>query len=677
MAIAEAPRTGAQNQIGSADRRKRLGQYFSGLRLARLLAALAGGHEASSVVDPMVGSGDMLLGVASLRRPELAEGIELDPLAHGACLDRAGGSGREFNVVLGSAFARPSIEQLSTREWDLVITNPPYVRYQQAASPGLSGDLSVPSAVEVRAELLETIDAMDALDDADKDSFRDLIRGYSGLADLAVPSWLLCAGLARLGGTLAMVVPNTWLSRDYASPIRLLLDRWFDLTCVVEDRDAAWFPDASVRTALVVATRVPRRDISSSSAAQRTDGFVRIELGQEHGNEESLVGELLPTDPDPESALARLVGEWARDQRVSPLGELCPEWIASSVAGLGATASASVSFGVPAVAVAGDSEAALPASLAAGVSTRRLGLQTLQDLNWVVGQGLRTGANAFFYLRHIGLQGETKELLRTSPLFGGEVLEVSSCMALPVVQRQSDLGGLSLIGPTDTEGRVLWLDGWVLPEDLDAASGELMPENLAAYVRSAAEREVGGTPIPRLSAVAPNARPSRPGSTERYWYQLPPLRPRHRPAIFVPRVNNQHIRAIANAGRETLVDANFATLWPAENVAAAPSPEAIALILNSTWSTAVLEEIGTVLGGGGLKVEASHLRRLPLPALESDDWQALDRLGTEFLANPRGAEVIRDATDALVFRAVAATDWRSSREQFADLAERRLAGRSK
>jgi tRNA G10 N-methylase Trm11 len=40
--------------------RKRLGQFFSGARLARLLATIADAKGARIVIDPMCGNGDML-----------------------------------------------------------------------------------------------------------------------------------------------------------------------------------------------------------------------------------------------------------------------------------------------------------------------------------------------------------------------------------------------------------------------------------------------------------------------------------------------------------------------------------------------------------------------------------------------------------------------------------------
>src|SRR3546814_10331544 len=83
-----------------------------------------------------------------------------------------------------------------------------------------------------------------------------LVDGYSGLADLSIPAWLLSALLTRPGGRLALVVPATWRSRDYADVVRYLLLRFFRLEFIVADTQPGWFSDALVRTHLVVARRL-------------------------------------------------------------------------------------------------------------------------------------------------------------------------------------------------------------------------------------------------------------------------------------------------------------------------------------------------------------------------------------------------------------------------------------
>ena len=67
-------------------RRKRLGQYFSGLPVSKLLVALAARADMRTVVDPMVGKADMLVASKAVL-PEVThvDGVEVDPLAHGDC----------------------------------------------------------------------------------------------------------------------------------------------------------------------------------------------------------------------------------------------------------------------------------------------------------------------------------------------------------------------------------------------------------------------------------------------------------------------------------------------------------------------------------------------------------------------------------------------------------------
>src|SRR5690606_6346786 len=168
--------------------------------------------------------------------------IEIDPVAQDMCQQRVPGA----SVVLGNAFDPKVLGKLPRLQWDLVITNPPYVRYQ-STSKATGRDYALPSAVEVRNGLIAGIALLPGLDETDKALFSLLAHSYSGLTDLAVPSWILCAGLVAPGGRLALVMPESWLSRDYATVVHYMLLRWFDIEYVVEDEHAAWFSDAQVK----------------------------------------------------------------------------------------------------------------------------------------------------------------------------------------------------------------------------------------------------------------------------------------------------------------------------------------------------------------------------------------------------------------------------------------------
>ena len=178
-----------------------------------------------------------------------------------------------------------------------------------------------------------------------------------------------------------------------------------------------------------------------------------------------------------------------------------------------------------------------------------------------------------------------------------------------------------------------------------------MSPELAAFVRDAALVSLDGTGegkcIPELSAVRTNVRRARDEkTTPRFWYMLPDFAPRHLPAAFVPRINQGTPWIECNMRPPLLVDANFATFWGLDE---GWSPFAIKALLNSVWCRAYMESTGTPLGGGALKLEATHLRQTPLPPFTSDDRAALHVAGK---CLRRDAEEVQDRIDRIVLRAL-------------------------
>jgi predicted RNA methylase len=615
-----------------SNERKRLGQYFTGEPLARVLAALGDARSASSLLDPMAGSGDMLVAARSVGATAAQMmAVEIDPLASTVCAERLRSTHALADVRNADAFAPSTWASDTERSWDLVITNPPYVRYQRT-SRASAGRVVIPSASEVRRGLVEIVDVREGLSADERAMFRTLVESYSGLADLAVPSWLLCAALVAPEGRLAMVIPDTWLSRDYALPVLYLLRRLFVVEFVVEDGEAAWFEDALVRTTLVIARRLPTRP---TALACETTTHVHARLTSAAATGTSIVGSLHPRSKEPERCFAERLRAVARS------GEVL------QVAGLEAQPASDVVFRDRLVAQAGATSwgrALEPSTLVLGVGGMRawdvprrlrevvgdLGgrLCALEELGWRVGQGLRTGANRFFYGEVVGVSGEHCELF-VDPELTSEPLVVPTGLTRVVVRKQSDLvaaGGDAAQSP----GRLIVLTRHALDEDIAAALAAgfrvpyiAIPEPLAAYVRRAAELNVGTDEAPRrlptLSAVITNVRepdPTRPDRPPRFWYQLPRLAPRHSGALFMPRINHGHPRPTRN-GQGVVIDANFSTLWTSGTRRSLPAP-ALQALLNSTWAAVAMEASGTVLGGGALKLEATQLRRLPLPSINAD-----------------------------------------------------------
>jgi hypothetical protein len=672
--------------------KKRLGQYFTGVSLARLLAALGGADTASAAIDPMVGTGDMLIGCLEHgAKPAVLAGIEIDPGAHTTCLERlAEGEVADSTVLCGSAFSAATIRDLPTTSWDLCITNPPYVRYQ-STSRATGGEVRLPSATEIRQGLIASIDELDALDDEDKRLFRELAKGYSGLADLAVPSWILCAGLVKVGGTLAMLVPTTWLSRDYAFPIRYLLSRWFDMRFVVEDADAAWFDEALVRTTLVVATRVNRRE--SAFRPAENDGYLHVDIGRQLADDRSLVGAAYPGEMDPDLAFVAEAEEWRTRRFVPKRAGLGGYWVpAGHVSGTlertaqGAEWLSTVESTAASPPTARPTRVDLPLPLATALGTHTPDwCLTLEELGWRVGQGLRTGANQFFYVDLVETSVDG-ELVRVADALGGGDVVVPRDALEPVLRRQAELPDGFAVRSVELRGRALAFQGYALSEDVELAPGIYRPmaRGLGDHVRHAATVNVGNDEepklIPDLSAVAPNARrpnPARPTVVARFWYQLPAFTDRHRPSLALARVNHGHPRTYLNDGRSAIIDANFSTLWP--DPEALVDDLALLAVLNSVWTYAAMEAGCTVLGGGALKVEASHLRRLPIPNVSSAAWCTLSNLGQQLRTSaPSGLAALLAQIDELVtVELVGAEEAPAVLGRVRRLAAERLSGRSR
>ncbi|MGV9331313.1 N-6 DNA methylase [Nocardia sp. NPDC003726] len=576
--------------LREAARKKQLGQYFTHQRVGRLLAALADAKTARTIIDPMVGSADLLQACLAIgARPDKMVGLDIDPLAIAqAEVALAGVAGAKLAV--GDAFSA----SLPSEQFDLVITNPPYIRYQSKRDVD---DISIPTSEDARAGLLRAIKSRLAGDA--QGLWLRVAKSYPGTSDIAVPAWILSAALVREGGRLAVVAPQAWLSRNYAHAVRELLDGAFDVEFIVEDGDASWFDDAQVRTQLVVARRRPiearidRQFVVRARATREldTEGTLRGSLN----SEQAVVTALREvTSSNSVSVTTGLSAHVEHDLSVAALGQAAH--IPTRVSGV------------------------------LGVKPEDIATRTLESYGWRAGQGLRSGANDFFYV------SIADGVVRPAARWGILSLEIPCECLLPAVRRQSELRDKLGVDAASLASRVVNLRGWVTASDRErmgeAGDVRVLPAAVGRWIA-----KVAATPLseknpaklfPDLAAVAPNSRTDRSGRPVSFWYQLPELAPRHRPSLFVGRVCGGQPRTYLNQSA-SVIDANFSTLWPTEPDAI--PPEALLALLNSSWVWANLEATCTVLGGGALKVEATDLRRLVLPDLSADHVIRLAELG--------------------------------------------------
>lgn len=595
-------------------RKKRLGQYFTDENVADLLIKLVDIKKNDKVIDPMIGTGNMIAPLLKLGHNLLrVYGIEIDPVAGEVCNRRLG----IRNLVINNAFNKASYGKFVNpckEGWDVVITNPPYVRYQSMTSDG-KNNMDLPSAKSVKEDLLDTLDFFCFLDKEDRSDFKIITKAYSGLADLAVPAWILCAAMLKVGGRLAIVVPDTWLNRDYASVVQYMLLKWFGVEYIVEDVNRVWFSDAQVKTNLVIANRIPR--IKSIYSIDYYDYYhIRV-----YGDKNRKLGPVLPMMEKESLKSTIRSGDVSEIQGV----ELEIKNIEHMVANLLGVCKFDWIDKIEEQ--TNDKEHSfLPYGLAKlSGNYRNFKTMSLENLGISVGQGLRTGANKFFYFTNIETLGEY-EIVQTDKHLGSENIKIPSSLLRKVVRKQSDINNGSLIDKEKIKGRVLYIRDSITKKDMMNTDSELtknysiLDDEIGNFIEVASLTPINiKTPdklIPQLSAVKPNVRieEAKGNKTKRYWYMLPEFTDRHVPDLFIPRINNGSPNVYLIEGGEIVVDANFSTLWVDKSYI--KYKPAYFAILNSFWVKAYLESTATVMGGGALKVEASHIKKIKIPLLD-------------------------------------------------------------
>lgn len=231
--------------------RKRRGAFFTPPELADYLAGACIVSPSDRVLEPACGEAEFLRAAfARLQRlgcsPDMASslmfGCELHAESAEAGLERMRALGCEPRVEVGDFF-----DIAPADEFDAVIGNPPYVRYQ-----GFAG--------EEREKALAAA--------------RRAGVGLSALSSSWAPFAVLCARALRSGGALGLVLPAELLTVNYAAPVRRMLlgsFRRVELT-LFEERV---FPEVQEEVVALVASGF-REGAASAVSARRARGLADI-----------------------------------------------------------------------------------------------------------------------------------------------------------------------------------------------------------------------------------------------------------------------------------------------------------------------------------------------------------------------------------------------------------------
>lgn len=647
--------------IDDIQQKKHLGQYFSGSAVAGLLAHLANFESANTIIDPMSGTGDMLLACDPSENPgKLYVGVEIDKEVYRRSSDRIKNSSN-VKLINRNVFKLNTVKEISSVQYDLVITNPPYVRYQTISE----NKLNIPeylSTSEIKQNLIKSLDYFEHLDPKDKNLLKLIISNYSGLSDLAVPSWLLCAMLTKIGGRIAMVVPQTWLNREYASIIQYLLLRWFRIEYIIEDGNSEWFPNVQVKTTLLVAKRINRKN---SIFSWKRETFKYCTIFSTAMTENSLIGKIVPEEANPEKSFVKLINQTDPSNGLFYVKEIRIVNFAKNVK-FKAHHHKWFSVLEPShqKTKTRNNEIKVPSELHTWLNDKKLKFQSFHDIGISISQGLRTGANLFFYLDIIERK-KNGVITMPSRNFEQKPISIPSLYYKEVVRKQSELGESYSLSDFKAKGIVLNLKKSALSKDIDSFKGDQnairkaynpIPEQLSEYVRTAARINIGKEDepkyIPNLSAVSPNVKiwnEKKPTELPKFWYMLPSFTKRHYPDLFIPRVNSGNPQTRLNSNDTYIIDANFSSLWISDN-ASQYDNNALLALLNSSWCVVAMEEYGTVMGGGALKLEATQLKKIPVPMLSSNSILTLSKLGKKLWQRKNGHSKIIEEIDQVILK---------------------------
>lgn len=621
--------------------KKLLGQYFTPKKVAELLATLTQTDEIPSyIIDPMSGQGSLLDAAHTVfgGAPSYY-GIEIDKHLYEQSKENLPKQ-LPGKISLGNSFNPEVFNTLGIYQFDLVITNPPYVRYQSHSE--VTNLIGINNIENIRLGLLGILNQVYSKPEKEYDLFKRIINGYSNFSDLSIPSWILCGIITKKGGTLAIIVPDSWLTRDYASPVLWMLIKLFKIKYVVEDSTRTWFSTAQVKTTLLIAERIDIVD--NPFSYWKNKFYIRAYSEQKLGNDSPVAG-YYPEAKSPPINFLNDIQDLLKQKEINDIKvpfnykKISLESEAFNTA-VRITKNKHLSNELlnPKYQILVKDRPFIPYQLIKIFQTAFPNPVIPETLGIHIGQGLRTGANDFFYLKKLLYSDESnKYLAQTNKLFGSKIIEVPEELTKLAFRFQAELPHIEdLLLRNDADWLLLFLGDSALPKDRERAlniNPDLIIKNLSSispeiceYIDIASKTLYKGKLIPELSAVRTNVNVS----DGRFWYNLPSLQDRHMPNIIIPRVNAYSPAGWINMRRELVIDANFSSVSTMNN--SHFDPWALFSLFNSITVSTLMELSGTVMGGGALKLEATQLKKIPLPPLTREQIGDLSKIGKQIIS---------------------------------------------
>lgn len=725
--------------------RKDLGKFFTEHTISKLIAALTITKDSKRILDPMCGTGLFisstleLLEQAGLGVEKEFVGFEINPVTAEIAklvftIERLEKKHPHQVDILNRDAFNPFIrahyphdlfelvnEQQSIELFDVIIGNPAYIRYQnlwqlykyvpnefkEAYSEVFNVSLDDSKAqgqfitYYIRASLLGGIQHIEQFKEqlkcikkkpSSKISEEDLlwyniIKGYSGLSDLTVPTWLLAYTLCTQNGQIGFITSNSWINRDYGAMLKLFFLQLTELQYVMDLSNIAAFDDAQVSTSIVV-TR--KKKFNPKNRVK----FIKFkQVNNQNGNLHSMLKNILlhanyynekeNIELQFKNWLETIESDWEDSFiriRLVEQQELVSELLGEKKLQQLIPAQASLD--------------SLPSKKWSDFFQKEGRLDTLfRSDKWMninklpmsINQGIRTGYNSFFYFKrmcyrelkekglingnikteqfaesyweelyseglvnmddlrnqHIRIPTDYEKLYHDYVLVAYQYVDLNEKkFKVALIQKKylkkavrsiKDLAYYDVVKER-LPHYIFISDKGILVNDYTNLEKNYTVEEIKgwqqcglhpfdastnAYIEEAATLRVqkndGIIHVPEMPVLQTYQNKPTPEHLPAFWYSLA-LQSRHIGVIFVNRINYKEIPFVLNDMKDPyVVDANFTTITL--DTMDEKLLHMYFAIFNSSLLRLQLEKNCTVMAGGALKVEATHLRKILFPDL--------------------------------------------------------------
>ncbi|WP_161956437.1 N-6 DNA methylase [Metasolibacillus fluoroglycofenilyticus] len=725
--------------------RKDLGKFFTEHTISKFIAALTITKESKRILDPMCGTGLFISSTLELLEQEdfgvkkEFVGFEINSITAEIAklvfkieqLEKK--YSHEVKILNLDAF-NPFIrvrnpedlfeleyEQQSIELFDVIIGNPAYIRYQnlgqlykyipnefkkayiEVFDESLNDSKAQGQFINayIRASLLGNIQNIEHFKERLKSIKKKLVskrneeelfwynivKGYSGLSDSTVPTWLLAYTLCNQNGQIGFITSNSWINRDYGAMLKLFFVQLTELKYVMDLSNIIAFDDAQVSTSIVITSKKkfnPKNRVKFIKFKQINNQnhnlhfmmksiLIGANCYKDEQNIERQFSNWLETlESDWEDSYVRI--------RIVEQQELVSELLEENK--------------LLKLMPAQENIKPLVSKKWGDFFQKESSIDTLYRSNkWIsinnlsinINQGIRTGYNSFFYFKQLTY----RELKEKGLIKGNIQTEQFTHLYWEDLYRENliDIEGLNrqyVNIPTEYEKRYkdyilvtynyvdldekevrlafiqkkylkkavrsikdlnhydvtneqlphyIFISGkGILLNDYDHLAKNYTIEEIEgwknvglhpfddttnAYIEEATKLRVqkndGIIYVPEMPVLKTYQNKPTLENLPTYWYTLA-LQSRHIGDIFVNRINYKEIPFVLNdMSKPYVVDANFITIT-LENLNEKILHIYFA-IFNSSLIRLQLEKNCTVMAGGALKIEATHLRRILVPDL--------------------------------------------------------------